>query len=176
MADWPQSQESNRVTIPTSAPDSIGTEIMTSLSALATATTWPAANLAYYIPFVVQAPFLAQKLVARIVTSSGNWDGGIYDSGQHRLASIGSTAMPAAGAGSIDITDTLLLPGEYYAALNVGNTSARIVGWTVVAVIARGMGVFEQAVGATALPDPATFATMTHTFLPGLSVHGRTLA
>lgn len=133
--------------------------------------TWPAANRAIYISFLVEEAFTAYQMIFEVAVASGNYDAGIYDSVGTRLVSTGSTAVPAAGVGQANIADTLLNPGLYYMALCVDNTTASFsrantntLQWHLT------LGIRNQAVGAVTLPATATFANPISTYLPLLGV------
>lgn len=132
---------------------------------------WPASNRALYFPFCVENTVTAYKMAFEVTTQSGNCDVGIYDSAGNRLVSAGSTAVAVAGIQIIDITDTVLTPGCYFMAMNVDNTTAAFVRTTTIALLQlETCGVQQEAVGAVALPDPATFANPAAAYTPGLVV------
>lgn len=142
------------------------------------ANTWTTANTAVYCPFTISWPFLAQKMGVRVTTQSGNLDLGIYDEKGSLLVSLGSTVVAAAGLQVANITDTWLMPGTYYMAMNVDNTTAAFWAYpsaTVSAAVSRPSGFQIQAVGAVALPSPATFATYTASNVPTITVTGAAL-
>jgi hypothetical protein len=150
--------------------ESLNSVIAISGSALnSTATTWPSANRAIYIPVPVTDTITIYQMAVRIQTQSGNLDVGIYDYNGNRLVSAGSTAMAAAGVQTFNVADTTLVPGWYHMAVNVSNTTAVLRGHTAGSGVITnrvGGGVQQQDVGATALPATATFATMTGTWTP----------
>lgn len=140
------------------------------LNTSVTASTWPSANRAIYIPFIVVQITTAYVMAFQVAVQSGNCDVGIYTEQGVRLVSAGSTAVGAAGFQSINITDTVLTPGVYYMAMNCDNTTASFRAALSSALGIQGCGVQQQAVGAVALPDPATFANPASTYCPGLVV------
>lgn len=142
----------------------------TAASPLATP-TWPVANLAIYVPIRVPIPVTVYQLCCGTGTgTTGNFDLGVYDSVGTRLVSTGSTAKSAASTERIiDVTDTLLLPGLYYLAMNTDGTTAYVGSACGSNGQAKLMGMRQQAVGAVALPATATFATAaTPTFVPAI--------
>lgn len=160
MSEWPRNQEFNRITISTISPESCGAEIGCFNVAPASA-VWPTANTAIFVPFVVNSPIVVVKMgILNGATVSGNVDVGIYDDQQNRLISKGSTAQSGVSAvQSFDITDTSLLPGIYFMALCVDNVTATVYRSSL--AITGGpaaLGIYNQAVGAVTLPDPAVFA------------------
>ncbi len=177
MGDWPQGQEFNRQVICSASLESIGPDVVGTGQGMTGLQAWPTANLAIFVPFLVFTPFLAKIIgVDNGATVSGNIDVGIYDGQQNRLVSTGSTAH--AGTSTVqtfDITDTLLLPGIYYMAQAMDNTTGITHGPASTVPIGGACGVLQMA-SAFPLPDPATFAAHAVAFIPILSVYGRTVA
>jgi len=134
--------------------------------------TWPAANRALYMPVEVNAPCTAYQMAFVVSVQSGNCDVGIYDELGNRLVSAGSTAVGVAGVQVVDIADTVLAPGVYFLAMNVDNTTASVnrASGGGTADEYRCAGVQQQAVGAVALPNPATFANPASIYAPLLMV------
>lgn len=130
--------------------------------------TWPSSNRAYFLPFTLDMPIVATKLfVANGATASGNFDIGIYDDSGTRIVSTGSTAQSGTSdLQVVDITDTLIGPGQFFLALAFDNTTATVFR----ANLASGSD--PQAIGeytqnsAFALPASATFATAASQFWP----------
>ena len=143
-----------------------------SATALNAGGVWPAANRAIFLPFMVESAVTAYMMAIEVTVQSGNCDIGIYDVlGATRLVSTGSTAVGAVGIQTFDITDTLLLPGVYYAALNVDNITAAVARSTSVSALwLQSVGVQQQAVGAVTLPNPATLANPASAYLPNIAV------
>lgn len=135
------------------------------------AAVWPAANRAIYLPVVVQRVCTAYQFLLNVSVQSGNLDVGIYDEWGNRQVSAGSTAVAAAGVQLVNITDTVLTPGVYFLAMNCDNTTASFTrGSIATALQLQSYGVQQQAVGAVALPDPATFADPASAYFPMLAV------
>ena len=110
-------------------------------------------------------------------TLGGNTDVGIYDEEGVRRVSIGPTAQ--AGISSLqtfDITDTFLMPGTYFLALANTTTTATYICASMNVPRPRAAGVVEQT-GLTSgtLPNPATFAAYTRTFVPAIAAHYQTV-
>lgn len=119
------------------------------------------ANKAWFIPFRLSVPVLAQKLSwANGTTVNGNTDMGIYTYDGVRLVSTGSTVQTGASAiQTVDIADTPLGPGLYYLALATSSSTATYRRSTLATLsLARVLGIFMQ-LSAFALPATATFAT-----------------
>lgn len=129
--------------------------------------TWPAANRAIYCPILVEDPVTVTQMAVLVTAQSGNLDVGIYSETGVRLVSKGSTAVGAANAvQAVDITDTYLVPGVYFLALCVDNTTAAFQRASNSTGYLQACGVQQQAVGAVTLPDPATFANPASSYIP----------
>ena len=131
---------------------------------------WPAANLALFVPFFVAERVTIVKLgIKNGTVATANLDIGIYDALGTRLVSVGGTAQ-IGGNGNFqtyDVTDTQLLPGVYYLAVAF-DTSAGTIARGLSGASAATMsitGMVEQT-SAYPLPATATFAALTHEFLP----------
>jgi hypothetical protein len=141
-----------------------------SSSLMNTATAWQLANRAVFAPVYIYSAVTIYQMAIEVTTQSGNCDIGIYTTGGVRLVSMGSTAVAVAGVQVFNIADTFLVPGVYFAALNIDNTTAAIrcaAGSTNFAAMA---GVRQQAVGAVTLPNPATLVTATATMWPYIAL------
>lgn len=134
------------------------------------ASAWPSNNRAYYLPFWLDSTVTVYQIAIEVTTQSGNCDVGIYDEAGNRLVSAGSTAVGAAGIQLFNITDTVLSPDVYFMAMNCSTTAAAFTATLNTANVLRTYGVQMQDVGATALPDPATFAAMTNSYLPSVAL------
>lgn len=173
--DWPQVQDFNRVAITTTSLESIAIDMKAQAAGLGSQVF--AANRAYYVPFLVLGqPFLAQMIAMRnLATVNGNLDVGIYDDQQHRLVSKGSTAQAGANAlQTFDITDTLLLPGVYYASFATDSATGTYRGYSISSSLgSAAAGVLMQDT-AFPLPDPAVFASSVgNLVVPDISILGR---
>jgi hypothetical protein len=147
--------------------------IINGFTALAGA-VWPFANRAFYFPFVVEdGDFVASKFILRNATPvSGNFDVGIYNAKYARLVSSGSTAHTGTNQiQQITITDTPLMPGQYFMALVFDNNTAFLLttSVSVSSVIANTWGV-RQEVSAFPLPATATPTAMTANYFPALTL------
>ena len=132
---------------------------------------WPLANLAIAFPFSVEERQVAYQLGwENGATVSGNVDAGIYSYGGSRMVSTGSTAQSGASAPQVvDVTDTVLDPGIYFAAMAMDNATGIVRSSALAARLARVCGVQEQAT-AFPLPASATWAVMTRAFIPLLGI------
>jgi len=158
--------------ISTASPESLGPEIA-AFGLTNAGTTWPSANLAIYIPFVLQSPITVVKMfVLNDDAVSGNIDVGIYNTDGTRLVSSGSTTHADTNAMQVfDVTDTTLAAGYYFFACALDNTTGKLSRWPVPSDRERAMGIHVQT-SAFALPSTATFAAATGDDAPmiGLSV------
>jgi hypothetical protein len=136
---------------------------------------WPTANLAIYVPFRVPVAIVAYKIACGTgAATTGNFDLGIYNAAGTRLVSTGSTAKTTANSDRvIDITDTTLIPGMYYFAMAVDTLSAAYQGWTAPNVGYLNLLGCRQQASAFALPNPATFETITGTVFTAVSIYLR---
>lgn len=132
---------------------------------------FPAANAAIYVPFRINKPIVVASIeVLNGATVSGNVDVGIYNESGTRLVSSGSTAQSGTSVIQVfNITDTLLGPGLFYMALACSNTTSTFMRNAAPVYVSRPIGMAQQAT-AFPLPDPATMALMTVTFLPAMSL------
>ncbi len=120
-----------------------------------TATVWTA-NRAVFQPVLVPRTIIVYLLSIRVQTQAGNVDVGIYDLGDNRLVSSGTTAVAAAGIQTFDITDTTLTPGWYKLALSSDSATA-VFRTTVNLTVANArLCGFQQQSSAFVLPATAT--------------------
>lgn len=124
----------------------------------------PGANTALFYPFRIFEPSTAVKMACvNGATVNGNVDLGIYDRELNKIVSTGSTAQAGANAIQvIDITDTLLLPGNYFMAVELSSATGTLMRSTATDEDALSAHPFyTQAVGAFPLPATAAFAPST---------------
>lgn len=126
----------------------------------ATSATWPVANKAYFFPFRLTDWATAYQLLFWVgATSSGNIDVAIYDSEKNRIVSAGSTAMSATvnTVQELNITDTVLPPGEYLLGVACDNTTGTVFQNSAAdEFVFAHLPIYEQAgLTAAALTDPA---------------------
>jgi hypothetical protein len=116
-------------------------------------------NKAYYYPFRLSDWGLARQLLFWVgATSSGNIDVGVYDSQKNLIVSAGSTAMSATvnTVQELNITDTLLPPGDYLlgvACSTTGGTCFQTGSASSDEAMLSMVPIYEQT-SALALPDP----------------------
>ncbi len=174
MADFPNTNNPDTclpLFISTSSFLANGLSLSSIGSVAASASTlWTTANSAVYIPLYLPFPYPVNRVFWQNGSAAGgNWDFGIYTIGGARLFSTGSTAGSGNSAPQFVTPGTpfILAPGRYFIALNHSATTANhSFGFTVTTSQARLCGIYSQAVGAIALPQPATFATATTTHVP----------
>lgn len=121
---------------------------------------WNTANTAQYIPILVPEFCTVYQLGTEVTAQAGNLDLGIYTEDGTRLVSAGSTAVGGVGIQAVNVTDTNLSPALYYLAMNCSDaTTAAFKRIAPDGTTLRAHGGCSQAVGATALPNPATLAS-----------------
>ncbi len=138
---------------------------------LSTSGVWPVANTAIYVPVTIPSIVTAYQMSIQVTTQNGNCDVGIYDEIGNRLVSAGSTTVGAAGIQLFNITDTVLVPGVYYLAMNCDNTTASFFRSGQAPQQTVPYGLKQQAVGAVALPATATFAVTAQSYYPVIYAH-----
>lgn len=152
--------------------NSLGPNMLTEPALTFAAAVWPTANLAFFIPFRIAYPYLAQKMFWNngATVGTNTIQVGIYDDQGNQL--VISTATTTSGANvlqSVSITPTLLQRGLYYMAM-VMNGATDIVWRTIPPIpLARAWGVYTQ-VSAAPLPSPATFAGSATAYIPFLGL------
>lgn len=93
---------------------------------LMTSSTSTTANRVHLTSFTLLAPVTVTGAKCQIVTSSGNFCLGLYDSAGNRLGTTGSVAVPSTGVATISLTASVdLVPGErYWTAIVFDNATA----------------------------------------------------
>lgn len=172
MADWPFARY-HKPSISSLSPEAVPGS---SLSAVPASAAWPSANLAIYVPFMLAAPYLVQRLWwANGATVAGNVDCGVYTGDGTQLFHTGATAQATINVvQSVSNGPTLLLPGAYYMALSASSGSATFFRLAPAAARLQAMGLAQQA---TAEPLPATFtlASMAQTYIPVFGITSSTV-
>jgi hypothetical protein len=129
---------------------------------------WPTANKAIFIPFRINELMRLQSpAVVNGGTVSGNIDGGIYTEDGVRIVSSGSLAQSGTNATqSLTIANFNLLPGSYYFAVAMDNTTGTLGRFAAGNVASlRAIGVKQQTT-AFPLPATATFAAISSDYVP----------
>lgn len=138
-----------------------GAELSYVASSSIASAVWPTANLARFVPVVVEYPTTIRMMGLSIVAVGGNIDLGIYRQDGTQLVSTGSTPVAATGFMPIDIADTLLAPGLHYLAVAADVSSGlQVQRLSVYQLLQRLAGIREMA-SAFPLPATATLATPT---------------
>ncbi|MEO6604358.1 MAG: hypothetical protein ABIN55_01970 [Aeromicrobium sp.] len=129
---------------------------------------WPTANLAFYIPFVLERTVTVYQVgwVNAATAVTGTHEAGVYDS-------LGSKIISGAAAGSglsavqvVNVTDTVLSAGQYWIAMVNTSTVGHVWAWAPTAPQAASLGVLTEATAGT-LPTTATMAiSQTSAFIP----------
>jgi hypothetical protein len=161
MPDFPVLRNIDPIVLSPAAPQSLG-YALNAMGLGAASVTWPTANKALTVPFSVFSPITIVKMfVINGAAVSGNIDVGIYSKASQKLVSSGSTAQAGTSAiQEFNITDTLLMPGMYFFAVALDNTTGTLEMWNPNAAIGKSLGVFEQS---SAFPLPSTLTLVTNT-------------
>ena len=137
-----------------------------------TASTWPAADRAIFIPVMCAGYFTVKKFAIENAAVSGNVDVGLYTSEGKLVISTGSTAMSGANAWQeIDVTDTQIPPGLYYLAMAINNTTGANSAAAFGLQQMRAQGAVQMA-SAFPLPATATFAAVASNYWPSFQAMG----
>lgn len=137
---------------------------------------WPLANLALYVPiYFNEACTVYEAGVGAGATAGGNFDLGLYQLDGTKIVSSGTTARTASAWNTAGLTDTVVFPGWYYAAMSADST-ANYSGLNPAAGLCESLGIVEQAT-AFVLPSPATISTRTtRAILPSITFAVRSVA
>lgn len=137
----------------------------------ATGATWPVANLALLLPFVLTTAQTAQSIsVGNGFAVSGNLDAGIYNEDGTRVVANGGTAQ--AGVNSwqtLSITATALAAGSYYLAVILDNVTGVVLRMPIAAASLRAAGAVQVA-AAVPLAASLTFANMAQAYGPMVAI------
>jgi hypothetical protein len=173
---WEPSRKPALVTISPWCRQSIGVALYACGQGAPASQNYVTANLAVYIPFWVPVPLLVTKMGwGNGSAVAGNICAGIYTPAGARLVTTGSTAQSGtATLQVVDVADTFLARGTYYLGMNSDTSGAtqKVIAVLPAAGIPQSLGLLQQAVGAVALPDPATFAKYAAAFIPLVVAQG----
>jgi hypothetical protein len=135
------------------------------------AAVWPLANLALFVPITLDEAVTIKCLFVVCLGASGNVDVGIYDEDGKRLASSGSTAVPATQQClSLNIADTLLAAGRYYLAVACDSTVPGIRHWGPLGAGANQFFGVREVTASFPLPATVTFAdNATRGYIPAVA-------
>lgn len=172
MSDWPVACCNPPHTVITSASRCCPLNEQLTTNTFANVVAWPAANRIIYIPFQLEIPVTVFKISwINGATVNGNIDVGIYDESKAKVQALGATAQAGASAIQVgDITDTVLLPGQYWMAMSSTSSTGIVFSTGFSARIAQSVGVQQEA-GAGSLPTNATFANPASAVFPFMSLH-----
>ncbi len=127
MTAFPYLEIRPLVTINTFSLEALGPEHVSFnyVPASISSKAWPTANKALGYPFFVGIPITIKRLfTANGATASGNLDIGIYDPSGVRIISTGTTAQSGTdGIQFIEVTDTVIGPGIFYAVMAFDGTT-----------------------------------------------------
>ena len=137
------------------------------------------ANLAVYVPFVIDVPATIYEWFHwnGTLTTAYNIDYGIYNTDFTKVQSLGSTAGTTTASNLVNTTtwtDLTLEPGSYYMAF-ASDSTRNFLGSTDALGLYQAAGVVEQTT-AFALPSPAVPVAYTRAFLPMFGVNLRNVA
>ena len=133
---------------------------------------WPAANRAIYIPFQISETMVFTRVHwYNGATAAGNVDVGIYSENGTRLGSTGAIAQGTINVVQTNVltANTTCLPGRYFMAMLCSSGTATVFAQAA-SLSAKMAGLYQQSVGAGALPATATFATWTSQIHPVFSL------
>lgn len=155
------------------SPEAMGTaNYLSSGNNFFATNTWPAANTAIFVPFVVRSAIEVKALFALNGNAvSGNMDIGLYAVDGTRLVSTGSTAQSGTNVIQSSTVSLTIGPGQYYLALALNNTTGRIAGINAAAAInVKMIGIYTMT-SAFPLPATAVYASSSSHLIPvfGLS-------
>lgn len=145
----------------------------------ATSNTAWIANLAVYVPFVVDVPSTIYEFYHfnGTLTTAYNIDYGIYNTDFSKVQSLGSTAGTTTASAIINSTtwtDLTLEPGSYYMAFASDSTRNFICSSDALGFY-QCDGIMEQT-SAFALPSPAVPIKYTRAFLPLFGINLKSTA
>lgn len=138
----------------------------------ASSSAWPANNLAIYVPFRLSTFETVYQLLFYVgATSGGNIDVAVYDAALRRIIAAGTTAMSATinTVQELNVTDTVLPPGEYLLGAACSSTSGTAFRLSVADEFGLCQRpIYEEALGGLPLPATATpvFMTQATLYLP----------
>lgn len=134
-------------------------------SATYQASTWPTADRAFYLPFVLPCDARIYAVRARGTNTTGNYDIGLYDEYFRRIASKGSTANANA---ALELSVDLQLCGGrmYWMALVMSSTSSGVIRATEGSVNRLVFAGLTQEDSALPLPATATPVDIASDFVP----------
>jgi hypothetical protein len=143
-------------------------------------TAYPAANLALYVPFWLEAPATVFETYVETgtLTTSNATEIGVYDTAGTRLFTTATTVATASDTvNSSGMTDFSLDAGSYYLAFACDGTRNFFASGAALGIY-QAFGCLEQTgLTGASLPSTATFAVYTRAYLPifGLNLRANAL-
>jgi hypothetical protein len=129
--------------------------------------------LAIYIPITIERICsVYQVAVENGATLNGSFDIAIFDWPSYtKLVGTGAVSQTGSGAiQTVDITDTVLRPGNYFVGMSTNSGTATYRGTIALSARAlRSVGVQQQS-SAYTLPDPMVPAAMAQAWVPWVSL------
>lgn len=139
------------------------------LTAATSSAAWPAANLAIYVPFVLERAVTVTEVWVETgsLTTSNGIEIGCYDTGGNRLFTQAMTITTASDTvTSSGMTDYVLPAGTYYMAMACDGTRNFMAGALSLAIYG-GFGCVEQTgLTGASLPSTWTPVAFTRSYLP----------
>lgn len=125
--------------------------------------TWPANNLAIYMPLVIPARFTVARFMIGTGNTTGTVDIGLYNDAGTRLLSTGNTARSGTSSVQyIDVANQSFPPGRYYIALVVSSASGSVARISMANQYeVRQAGVLQESLGSAVLPTSMSPASYT---------------
>lgn len=147
---------------------SVGTQMHESYALTQpTSTAWPTANLAIYVPFAIERAVTVYQVGWHngATTVSGTREVGVYTAAGTKIISGAATGSGTSFMQRVDVTDTLLDPGQYWLAITCTNTTNWLAN-APAAPMCAALGILTEA-AANPLPATATMAlNNTLAFIP----------
>lgn len=165
MSDWPRDYQ----LLGSHSVSGYGHSLLALQTSAPASTAWPSANLAIFVPMLINEQCVAYKLICGAgLTAEGNFDIGIFDADGRKLISSGATAKGLNVVHTIDITDTPLGPGLYYMGMSADSADAyaMVTPAGTAPVPLQKSRLYGTLQMATAYPLPATATFAARTFAP----------
>lgn len=165
---------------------SLGWDLYNSAQTTLADAAWPNANTAVVVPIILPTNGVITKMFwsnGSTISTPGSVDVGVWSTGGTLLTSTGSqTPSGTTNVQTIDITDYPIARGVYYMGMtaSVANAANYTVSSRALAnaAHARAAGAYEITSAAppfSTSASPATFASLTRTFIPFFGIQlGRT--
>lgn len=170
MGDWPRQPEEQGFgmdVISIAHPWALGPVWRLYGTNVPTSQAWPASDRVLMWPFRVPRPVTIYQIgVGCGATATGNYDAGIYDEFGNKIVSTGTKAKASSAEDFVNITDTTLGQGLYWAALQASAVANYIIVAAANTGLAKAMGIRQATPGSFGLPNSITFETTVNTQIP----------